>query len=192
MPFLGQLLPERAHDARPADVLLRVGRHHAEMFLHRLETLVDQRAEHGHDDRQQHHRQHGDGRQSRADAQHEDEGKNPARDGVAEVHDGRAGDHADRRQVVGQSRHQVTGAVPAEESGVERHQMSEHCVPQVVLHIATECVQNVPHLEPQHARDERNADHRAGNQPQVTRWGARLEVVHRAPEQPRNRARDGA
>ena len=164
---LGALLAVRAHDAHAGEVLLRERGERAELLLHRLEPAVDGRAELDRRDRQQHHRQQREQRESHVDAQHEHQRECAAEDRVRQVHDRRADGHADGAQVVGEPGHQVAGPHAAEVGTIEPREVYEERLPEVVLDVAAEAVQQLTHPVAERATDEGDGDDGGRDRPDL-------------------------
>ena len=110
---------------------MHVRRDDAEERLDRERPVVDHPAEEDHDQRQADHREQGQQRQARADVRHRGYDEHGPHGGVHQVHQGRTGDHAERRQVVGGARHDVAGGMAVVEAGVLAEQVGEQVVPHV-------------------------------------------------------------
>jgi hypothetical protein len=183
---LRALLPVGAHHPHAGEVLLRLGGESAELFLDRLEPRVDASAQDDHHDRQEDHRQERQEGEAQVDAQHEDERERSAEDRVGQVHDRRAGGHADRTKVVRQPRHDVAGPRPREVPRVERGEVREEGLPQVVLDVSAEPVEDLAHPEAKRAAAQRDRDD-ADRDPRDACGGrAGREIVDPGAQQPRD------
>lgn len=135
------------------------------MFLHGVEALVDCAAHPDSDDRQRNHRKEREAGERGIDAKHEHEREQPACNGIDEIHDRRSGNHPNCPEIIGQARHDVTGARARVVRRVERFEVREQVVPQVVLDTAAHTVHQMTHSVAHRPRDESGRDDPRGNLP---------------------------
>ncbi len=183
---LGGLLAVCADNPRTGEVLLGVGRDGAEVILHGLEAIVDHASDADHDEWDEHHRQHGEPGELGTHAQHEHEREDAAGDRVHEVHDGGAGGHADGAQVVRQARHGVTRARAGEVGGVERFEVGEERVAQIVFHVAAQSIQALAHAIAERAAQDSDDDHGRGDVPYADERGVMDDAVDPLTEEPKD------
>jgi hypothetical protein len=189
-PDFVMFLTVSAHDPRSGDVLLRHRRHRAEVHLHRLEPVVNRLAEHRGHDREYDHRQQRQRGESRADLEHECEGKHAAENGVDEVHDRRAGRHPHRAQVVRQPGHDFAGPVLCKPGRVERLNVLEQIVPEIELDLPAHAIHELTHAVPEAATDDCRRNHHGDDSPHRADGCAGLHAVERLSEQPGDHARE--
>jgi len=155
----GGFLPIGAHHANAGEVFLRARAETAELLLGAFETRVDETAEAQHEERQPDHGEQRRRGERGRNAQHHREGEQSAEYRVGEVHEGRTRRHAHRTQVVGESRHQITGTPARIPRGIEPCEAGEDVAAQVGFDAPAHAVERLPHGEPQHARDGGGDDH---------------------------------
>ena len=187
---LRPFLAIRANDARAAQILLRTGRERGEMLLHRLEAVVNSLAHTDRERRKHQQRQQRQQGQLDVDPQHENEREKSAGDRIGEIHHRRANGHPDGAQVVRQARHDVAGAGVCKVGRVERLQMYEQVIPEVVLDPAAHAVYELAHSVPEGATDDGGEHDQAAELPDGSHRCAITDGVDRSTQKPRDYARD--
>ena len=187
---LGRFLPVSADDPCSGEILLRSRGERREMLLHRLEPIVDRLSHFDREHRQEERRQEGEQRELDVDAEHEVQREQAARDRIGEVHHGGADRHSNRAQVVGEARHDVASAGLCKVRRVQRLQMLEEVVAQVVLHPAADAVHQLAHPVSERAADDGGEDDDAAELPDVAHRRARADGVDCASQHPRDHAGD--
>jgi hypothetical protein len=186
---LGALLSIGADDPHAGNVLLRERGERAELLLHFLESFVDDTSHEDADDGEEDHRQQREPRQAEIDAQHEEERERAAGDGVRQVHDRRTHSHAHGRQIVRQSCHEIARAEAAVERRVERLELREQIVAQVVLDPSAHTVQELAHPVAERTANDGDRHHQGRQAPDYMERNSRPNAIQRSPEKPRNHAR---
>ena len=187
---LVRLLVVGAHHAHARQRLLDDGAEVGELFLDRLEALVDGRAEVADADRDERQRQQRHQRQPGVEREHQHDRDDEHQDGVGGVHHRRADHHAHGVEIVGRARHQVAG--PPRLVVGERHllQPREERVADVVLDVARGADEDVPHQVAEHRADAGDAEQHARVEGELAPGHAGGQIIDGELEDPRREQLD--
>ena len=187
---LGGFLAISADDSRAGQIFLGVRRQRREMLLYGLEPVVNRLSHFYGEDRQENRRQERQERQLHVDPQHEVQREQAAEDGVGEVHHRRAEGHPHSAEVIGKARHDIAGAGLCKICRVERLQMCEEIVAQVVLHPAADAIHQLAHAVSECAADYRGKHDEPGKFPDRGHRRSGADRIDRASQQPGDDAGD--
>jgi hypothetical protein len=185
---LARLGGERLHHAHARDVLLGLRRQLGDALLDLLQrrprALPVARGDHDHE----RHRQQRERRQRRVLGEHRHRGEQDGQPALRDPHETVAEEEADRLQVDGRARHQLPGLLAIEEAELERLQVAVETVAQVVLDGERDAAGDDPARDGEAEAQQPGTDH--GEAEQIQRVAvARVDLVDRAPDQPRQRSR---
>ena len=185
---LARLGGERLDHAHARDVLLGLGGQLGDALLDLLQrrprALPVARGDHDHE----RHRRERERGQRRVLGEHRHRGEQDRQPALGDPHEAVAEEEADRLQVDRRARHQLARLLAVEEAELERLQVAVEAVAQVVLDGERDAAGDDPARDREAQAQQPGADD--GEAEQVQRVAVtRVDLVDRAPDQPRQRRR---